>query len=153
MVESTNSVCDAGYTGGAFAEALATSGAADETRDADAEAWPVWATERKGRSFEEGELSLQGGAGTCSITNAYRTWERYYVSVLPLEARGRFAVRPECGWLAPRGGANNACDPSKPYADRAVIEVERLEEGEATAAQQLLLIRTEEEQWLFDIVG
>ena len=146
---------DAGFQGAAFAEALAMSGGdpsdgAAHSDGLESEPWPSWATMRKGRSLVEGDVSLSGGA-SCTVTNAYRTWERFYASILPADD-ARFTVSPSSGWLAPKGGANNVCDPAKPYSDtvRVCLEVRPGATAEG-GAEAHVLVRTEEEQWLFAV--
>ena len=150
---------DAGYTGDAFASALASSSSADATRDAaDDEPWPRWAMElrrpRGGSVAEAPEnemtpLRLVDGSATVRVTNAYRTWERFYASVLPRSAS--FAIEPCSGPLAPRGGANNVCDAAKPYSDHVDIRVRKVGDSPISDSEEeaVLLVRTEEDQWLW----
>ena len=78
--------------------------------------------------------------------------ERFHASILPgTTGADKLAIEPTCGPLAPRGGANNVCDPNKPYTDYADIKVIR-EGVKAGAEAATLLVRTEEEQWLFRLV-
>ena len=55
-----------------------------------------------------------------SIVNEEISWERFVVRLVGGDGADTAAavavtVTPESGNLAPRGGANNVCDPSKPY--------------------------------------
>ena len=94
------------------------------------------------------------------MSNRWRTWEPFVAAVVPLGGdaahpaaalAASFALRTTRGTLAPRGGANNACDPSKPYRDSAVIGVAwegaHVPEGEA-----VLVVKTEEEQWTYRLL-
>lgn len=94
------------------------------------------------------------------VSNRWRTWEPFVAAVVPLGGdaahpaaalAASFALRTTRGTLAPRGGANNACDPSKPYRDSAVIGVAwegaHVPEGEA-----VLVVKTEEEQWTYRLL-
>ena len=155
---------DAGFQGDAFASALASS-CDDATRDSDSDAqpWPKWATELRrprGGSVAEApadEVQLlvlpTDGAATVRVTNVFRSWDRFYATVLPASGAddAAFQVAPVCGDLAPRGGANNVCDESKPYRDHVDITIAR-RAGDARTAQAMLLVRTEEEQWIWRIV-
>ena len=76
------------------------------------------------------------------IKNEERSWERYYAFILPYYKEGTecsagddhvhvansasscFGITPNMGSLAPRGGASNVCDESKPYSDGALISIE-----------------------------
>lgn len=111
------------------------------------------------------------------VTNSYKTWEPFVAAVLPFPAgaddaassdaamalglAAAFSVDPMRGTLAPRGGANNACDPAKPYSDSATVGL--LWDGEADAAMQgatpaattggvALVVKTEEEQWTYRLL-
>ena len=91
---------------------------------------------------------LEDGSAVVRVQNVYRTWERFYATVLDADDGARIEISPSCGDLAPRGGANNVCDPDKPYRDWAELRIRAtgLVRGEAS-----LLVRTEEEQWLFTL--
>ena len=181
------------FAGDEFASALAASGAGEYV-DAEADSpWPRWARELKRESPEVQETLQLGADGSAQVVvrNLFRTWERYYASVLPAgESSGgdAFEVVPSAGHLAPRGGvrsrgsnargptaspptpqcfasqstarasrraqANNVCDASKPYSDSAVLTVRACVGGGAGGRREArLLVRTEEEQWLFRVVG
>ena len=76
------------------------------------------------------------------IKNEERSWERYYAFILPYYKEGTecsagddhvhvansasscFGITPNMGSLAPRGGASNVCDESKPYSDGALLSIE-----------------------------
>ena len=153
-----------GFAGDEFASALAASSANGASDDAGDEPWPKWATElRRPRGGDVSEASAEevewvemgtDGSSTVRVANIYRSWDRFYATIFADEAANAVdapfvVVGPSCGDLAPRGGANNVCDASKPYLDHADIVVQAREAGrEAT-----LLVRTEEEQWLFRLVA
>lgn len=148
---------DAGFTGDAFAAALASSGTESAVESAaDSEPWPRWATElRRPRGGAVAEapveeittVDMTGGVATVRVRNVYRSWERFYASVVPADAAAAYSVEPSSGPLSPRGGANNVCDESKPYLDFADVTV-RMRPGAAAVEGATLLVRTEEEQWV-----
>jgi hypothetical protein len=56
------------------------------------------------------------------------------------------------GHLAPRGGASNACDASKPYLDSADIRIEFVGDPQAAVDEELLLVvGTEAEVWRWQL--
>ena len=93
---------------------------------------------------EQPTITLNGGQGlergpaagvAVVLANDERTWEPFYTTLEEEFADGErrglrreLLVTPTNGTLAPRGGAENACDASKPYSDRCVLTVFR-EEG------------------------
>ena len=145
--------------GESFASALASSSGPTTQMDCyvtddSNETWPKWATRTRGQVSED-ELPRvvvpADGMATVKVVNPLRTWEPFYASIF-LRAEGEgiieadeFAVSPRKGTLAPRGGANNVCDPSKPYSDAIELTVLRQRAGRGAR----LLVRTEEEQWMF----
>ena len=71
-------------------------------------------------------LTPSRSLATVSIVNEEMSWERFVVRLVggdgaDIAAAVAVTVTPESGDLAPRGGANNVCDPSKPYKDSAAI--------------------------------
>ena len=120
----------ASFDGAKLAEALASR------RDLDDDAQlpegdtvqPAWAAKMTPSEAFDATFQFSGSCRRHSvrITNAYRTWEQYYAAVLPHTSAGRegsietapeaaFEIVNPSGVLAPRGGANNVCDPTKPY--------------------------------------
>ncbi|KAL7465525.1 hypothetical protein ACHAXS_005842 [Conticribra weissflogii] len=124
-----------------------------------------------------------GNSATVSIKNEERSWEKYYAFIIPLWKKidddndwnathlatqgitdsvhiSKFQIMsPKWGYLAPRGGASNACDESKPYSDGASItikwnglsgkkEYSRQDYGDSL----LLVIGTEAEIWRYRLV-
>jgi len=99
----------------------------------------------------------------------YRTWEPFVAAVV-CSTRGVLSVdlvsiSPARGHLAPRGGANNVCDPAKPYSDTQVFEVDWRSsalgqdhngpgaEGEDVGGGEVyLIVKTEEMQWSWKVV-
>ena len=58
------------------------------------------------------------------------------------------------GYLAPRGGASNACDESKPYLDSADIRIEFVGDPQQAAVKDeelLLVVGTEAEVWRWQL--
>ena len=160
------------YDGESFAAALASSGASSSAQgESDDEPWPDWATSLRPNSMEAErvvvEAENEAGEACVTISNPLRTWEPWYASCIasppdaaatrdgspPNLADAAFEVSPRKGTLAPRGGANNVCDPSSPYSDSARLTI-RWRGGAGAMRQQRstsLLVRTEEDQWLFDV--
>ena len=105
------------------------------------------------------------------IRNQERTWEKFYAKIMVKEAAadgGGFVelpspeasnllcVVPSSGFLAPRGGASNACDANKPYSDRATIRIAQngLWQNDANDGLEerlWLVVGTEEEQWSYKL--
>jgi len=134
--------------GMAFAEALAS------TRDSALDVpgtgeIPAWA-QRLAPEREKlaGALAIAPGSeGSVVLRNRYKTWEPFFVALHPPD--GPWAVEPWQGTLAPRGGANNVCDPSKPYADTQTLAVRCC--GGEVGDEALLVVGTEEEQWTYSL--
>ena len=132
----------------AFAEALAS------TRDSAPDVpgigeIPAWA-QRLAPEREKlaGALAIAPGSeGSVVVYNRYKTWEPFFVALHPPE--GPWAVEPWQGTLAPRGGANNVCDPSKPYSDTQTLAVRCC--GGEVGDEALLVVGTEEEQWTYSL--
>jgi len=115
---------------------------------------------------------------TISIKNEERSWEKYYAFIIPFlenvdknggntinqisQEIGDFAdnlqfqiISPKSGYLAPRGGASNACDENKPYSDGASVTIQwdgvigddnsRLD----NESSLLLVVGTEAEIWRY----
>ena len=133
--------------GMAFAEALAGGGAPPPMQRAEvATDLPRWMQRLAPEPLAEQTLVLAPGTkGTVTVVNRFTTWEPYFAVLFPADAP--WEVEPSQGTLAPRGGANNACDPSQPYADRHTLEV-RCQGGEA-GDEAKLLVATEEEHWTY----
>mmetsp|Transcript_37032 Transcript_37032/g.61327 ORF Transcript_37032/g.61327 Transcript_37032/m.61327 type:complete len:178 (-) Transcript_37032:13-546(-) len=139
-----------------FADALASSSTASTTSTSMLSAAghcdvPRWASALKPTPEQlSGELRLDACGTTASVhvDNAMMTWEPFFAKVLP--AVEGLEVQPAAGILAPRGGANNACDPSKPYSDSQHFEIRW--DGK-TSCNVFLVVGTEEEQWTFSITA
>ena len=146
------------FAGREFAAALYESASGPDAVGSEEDApWPKWATElRRPRGATVGEAAdeevevvpLQDGTATVRVINVFLSWDRFYATIWHEEDGGRFEASPTCGDLAPRGGANNVCDETRPYLDHAVITVRARQPGAGT-----LLVRTEEEQWVFRLVS
>ena len=109
-----------------------------------------------------GELSFdeKTRGHSVRIENDGRLWERYYAFVLPDDKHHRFRVFPTAGTLAPREGAPNVCDETKPYSDAATISVEWDADAAAAEGQseggdglRLLVVGTEAEVWTHRLVA
>lgn len=110
------------------------------------------------------------------VSNSCRTWEPFIAAVVDgTGARIGPDVRaePAGGTLAPRGGANNACDETKPYPDWVKVSVVVHARPEAGGGESpfvlvagavtgaggrgdqdapgglFLVVKTEEEQWTY----
>lgn len=94
-----------------------------------------------------------------TITNDERSWEKFYAFILQpqsmnnsdaIDSNRIFNLSPLTGTLAPRGGAWNICDETKPYLDYAHISIERI--GDAAKSDKdgwLLVVGTEAEVWRY----
>ncbi len=97
------------------------------------------------------------------IQNQERTWEKFYAKLMVCDSNGVFVdvptisteivVSPLSGSLAPRGGASNACDASKPYSDKATIRVTQSSSSRSATSENSiwLVIGTEEEKWVYKL--
>ena len=137
-----------------FADSLAASSAAApeqrEQRDHETAGLPGWATltPRPDASLASLTLAPGGVAQEVVFSNAYRTWEPWFAAVSGPEG---FELSAAEGHLAPRGGANNVCDPSKPYLDTASVAV-RCASGTPAGTEAFLVVQTEEAQWTWRLV-
>ena len=88
---------------------------------------------------------------TITIKNDERSWEIYHAFILPNNGSGVFRVSPSTGSLAPRGGASNVCDETKPYSDTVDICIECTREGVGGGEENLWLfiVGTEAEAWRY----
>ena len=127
-------------------------------KDPPFEEWPHWAKNMASRDFsnhilEAIQVTSDGVLTKVSITNQYRTWEPYYSCICqPQDGVFEIMSGTSHGTLAPKGGAANACDVSKPYSDTATVSIRCL----ADAIQHFdpnddyfLVIGTEEEKWYY----
>ena len=55
-----------------------------------------------------------------TIRNREISWEPFFACVVGSES---VYCEPDRGVLAPRGGANNVCDTSKPYSDSCTLKI------------------------------
>lgn len=143
-----------------FAESLYSSCDNEDSLMEEEDELPKWALklqqpdEHKGKQLA-GTLTFNDStkSHTVSITNDERSWEKYYVYVLPNNTvQQSFQLSSLRGHLAPRGGASNACDASKPYSDSAHITIELISEDYATniaGDEVLLIVGTEAEIWRY----
>ena len=103
----------------------------------------------------------QSSSHTITITNDERSWEKFYAFILPpspsighstnnnKSSPVPFSVSPSNGTLAPRGGASNLCDETKPYLDYANISIERIGGAANDKDGWLLVVGTEAEVWRY----
>lgn len=133
---------------------------------------PSWATrvvDVESPAALRGTISLgehnvgvsQGVAVT--IKNDEISWEPFFATFEILEQRTSesngittwVGVTPESGSLAPRGGANNACDGTRPYSDSCHFTVYWKDDCPNVAGNEVmyLVVRTETEHcsWRIDI--
>ena len=87
-------------------------------------------------------LLAPGSAQAVTFANVYKSWERWYTRVT---APG-FELSQAEGTLAPRGGANNACDETKPYSDAHTLMVRCLPTT-PVGTEAFLVVQTEEAHW------
>lgn len=101
-----------------------------------------------------------------NIQNQERTWEKFFAKLMTKGSvsNGNFvdagaasvglSIAPSSGFLAPRGGASNACDASKPYSDTATIHVTQSPDGSSSEGDDedlWLVVGTEEEKWTYKL--
>eukprot|EP00587_Corethron_hystrix_P010016 CAMPEP_0113297004 /NCGR_PEP_ID=MMETSP0010_2-20120614/49_1 /TAXON_ID=216773 ORGANISM="Corethron hystrix, Strain 308" /NCGR_SAMPLE_ID=MMETSP0010_2 /ASSEMBLY_ACC=CAM_ASM_000155 /LENGTH=232 /DNA_ID=CAMNT_0000149825 /DNA_START=281 /DNA_END=978 /DNA_ORIENTATION=- /assembly_acc=CAM_ASM_000155 len=162
-----------------FAKSLYSSSCANEEGDQN-ETWPRWAQQMELPLLGEKDrgkilvmsTTAEGAASTITVSNTESTWERFYAKIVRFSDNEEvenlklcpFDVRPITGFLAPRGGANNACDENKPYSDSITLEVywnrdAFMDSVNIDVADQKevlkgfwLVVGTEEEKWYFELI-
>jgi len=140
-----------GAPSGAFADSLAASSAAEQQLQRDHETvLPRWATLTPQPDAALAALTLAPGGTAQEVvfSNEYRTWEKWYAAVTDPAS---FELSRTEGHLAPRGGANNVCDPSTPYLDTASLAV-RCASGTPAGTEAYLVVQTEEALWTWRLV-
>lgn len=97
---------------------------------------------------------------TVTVKNEERTWERFYTKITNIKEKKidsdnlPFYVNPSNGYLAPRGGASNACDESSPYSDSVnlcVLHNENYGDEITSEGEWWLIVGTEEEKWYYKL--
>ena len=145
------------FVGGQFAESLASSSSSSAADD-DSKEWamagdlPRWARVLEPRTAQLAGTLAFAAAGDeleVCVQNTYKTWEPWIAAIVSEPATDlAFAIcSPASGTLAPRGGASNVCDESKPYSDGAAVRVRCIDA--AAGRPSHLVVKTEEEQWTF----
>ena len=143
-----------------FAESLYSSCDSKEVLEEDDDELPKWALKLQQPEAHEGK-QLSGvltfnevaKSNTISVKNDERSWEQYFVYILPRNLEQSFQISPLRGHLAPRGGASNVCDASKPYSDAAHITINLVGgyPAESVEEQKLLVVGTEAEVWRYEL--
>lgn len=157
------------FAGQQFAESLYSLGGVDESLEIEndgVDELPKWAM-RLQNSLEQSAKPVMAtllfdkekSTHAISIKNDERSWERYYAFILPNNNHDDcglcgFRVSPATGSLAPRGGASNVCDESKPYSDSAVITMQWSGEDDVDVVgpgekDLVLVVGTEAEVWRY----
>jgi len=148
-----------------FAESL-HSGAGDENvvmmgTNSEDEELPKWALRLKDLIEQSSKPVLdtlvfdeENVVHTITIKNDEISWEKYCAFVLRNndDGLGCFRVSPTTGSLAPRGGASNVCDETKPYSDIAKVAIEWVRGGADVVVGEnewLLVVGTEAEVWRY----
>ena len=144
-----------------FAESLYSSSCDDEVSGVEEDfEIPKWALKLQQPDEHEGKQRTSAltftdseKSHTISITNDERSWEQYFAYVLSSTVEQSFQISPLRGHLAPRGGASNACDASKPYSDSAhiTIELSGNDHADIVGEEVLLVVGTEAEVWRFEL--
>ncbi len=143
-----------------FAESLYSSCDEEESLEEEDDELPKWLMKLQQPDEHEGKqlagsltFSECAKSHKISITNDERSWEKYYAFVLPNTFQQSFRISSLRGVLAPRGGASNACDASKPYSDSAHIAIELVGDDDATivGGEVLLIVATEAEIWRYEL--
>ena len=143
-----------GASSGDFADSLAASSAAPDQQQRQGHegtaALPHWATLAPQPDMTLASLTLApgGAAQEVVVSNAFRTWEKWYAAVT---GPAGFELSSTEGHLAPRGGANNVCDPSKPYLDTATLAM-RCVSGTPVGTEAYLVVQTEEARWTWRLM-
>ncbi len=93
---------------------------------------------------------------TVTVKNEERTWERFYTKVTNIKEKNNkpFYVNPSNGYLAPRGGASNACDENSPYSDSvnlSVIHDKNYGDEINSEVEWWLIVGTEEQKWYYKL--
>eukprot|EP00985_Skeletonema_marinoi_P001549 scaffold620_cov180-Skeletonema_marinoi.AAC.2 len=143
-----------------FAESLYSSCNDEEGVEEEDDELPKWALRLQQPDAHEGK-QLKGAltfndsakSHTITITNDERSWEKYYAYVLPSYVEQSFRISPLRGHLAPRGGASNACDASKPYSDSVHVTIEFIgdDHDNIVGEEVLLVVGTEAEIWRYQL--
>jgi hypothetical protein len=84
---------------------------------------PKWARFDPGKTTGAFVLTPTHRHKAVRIVNPEISWEPFHARIIGAAAAAGVRVHPASGVLAPRGGANNVCDPSKPYSDGCDLEV------------------------------
>ena len=169
LFSSDQYIAGGSLAGREFAESLYSSspGCGDdhnviENDDDDDADLPKWARRLRDPNEQRdgptvGTLSFDDDARIHRVTikNDERSWEKFYAFVLPMEEdvdECSFEIRPTSGSLAPRGGASNACDETKPYSDGANVSIEWKGGGGGSAGGEVLfVVGTEAEVWRYQV--
>lgn len=118
----------------------------------DAAVIPPWASRPVDLGAKvQGIINLKGKKEDCmaTIRNDEISWEQFYARVeySAGSAENEFRVTPCNGCLAPRGGANNACDETRPYTDECLVTISRVADAPLLHGEHervlFLVVRTE----------
>jgi hypothetical protein len=144
------------FAGEQFADALYGTDACSEEEYDENEPLPNWALRMMpptAAGVDESLVWSTDEVQTVTIVNQERSWERYYAILARQDGSKEdapFAIdHSKTGHLAPRGGASNVCDPSKPYSDTANIFIRCLDLDRLRDEHWWLLVGTEEEKWYY----
>ena len=175
---SGNSIIGQQFAESLYSSSSSVSGSCVDNNDdedfMDNEEIPKWAmrlqqpTEHEGRQLT-GTLTFtsSNNVHTITIKNEERSWEQYFayilgasdnnnnsIAVATTASEDLFQLSSVRGYLAPRGGASNACDASRPYLDSADIRIEFVGDPQAAVdatigkdEELLLVVGTEAEVW------
>ena len=175
-------ISDSAFSGHGGAEFQTEFEEIDEEAETETDHLPNWAKELAPKEFQTISplvLSIPSNSNpmdgmvyfaSINIQNQERTWEKFHAKIMAkdesetgfvdISADASFSstsvlsVAPKTGFLAPRGGASNACDASRPYLDTATIRVTQSGDSNSAGSPRdnlWLVVGTEEEQWAYKL--
>jgi hypothetical protein len=145
----------------------------EEEQEEDESQMPKWAIQMKPKdeicsnppSNNILNISPTNKSAKVTISNQERTWEKFYAKImyqsktdsifytLNTTTTPSLIVHPTKGYLAPRGGASNACDARNQYSDSVTLEVICTTDVSTLSEYDSiwLVVGTEEEKWYYKL--
>lgn len=128
-----------------------------ESGDGELPSWATRTVELMSAADANESIHIGEDGGIVTIANEENTWESFYASVENKagESQSAFSVTPCNGILAPRGGANNACDECRPYSDKwdlkLALSTNFNDMDYIAREEEFLVVRTECYHWVWRI--